>query len=157
MKQKEDYDLIKKELENIENQIFESQNTISDIRTSIEKTEGNNKVLSQQIDHCLLDINRLKNESIKLDAKIEEVNKENKELSAKFNGVSLELKSKEKLLEEEDNNFNQLINFLLNGESEIENYKSDIIEKMNESSELKTLIQKINSEINYIEEKNKYF
>lgn len=155
LKQKEDYDLIKKELENIENQIFESQNTISDIRTSIEKTEGNNKVLSQQIDHCLLDINRLKNESIKLDAKIEEVNKENKELSAKFNGVSLELKSKEKLLEEEDNNFNQLINFLLNGESEIENYKSDIIEKMNESSELKTLIQKINSEINYIEERKK--
>ena len=84
----------KKELENIENQIFESQNTISDIRTSIEKTEGNNKVLSQQIDHCLLDINRLKNESIKLDAKIEEVNKENKELSAKFNGVSLELKAR---------------------------------------------------------------
>lgn len=155
LKDKENYTALKRELEDIENNIYDNQNSISDIRANIEKTEGNNKVLEQQIEHYILDIKRLNNESEELDKRIEGLSQEKIELSAKFNALSLELKTKEKLLQEEENHFNGLIHFLLTGESEIENYKSDIIEKMNESSELKTLIQKIDSEIQYIEERKK--
>lgn len=151
LKQKGEHGTLKEALEALEDEIFDNQNNISDIRTSMEKKEGNNKVFRQQIEHCTLDINRLQNDSLKIETKIKELENEKAELSSKANGLSLELKGKKDLLQEEENHFYEMNHYLLTGESEIENYKSDIIDKMNESSELKSVVQKLNSEIEYIE------
>ncbi|NLK20979.1 MAG: chromosome segregation protein SMC [Epulopiscium sp.] len=150
-KQKEECTCLKRALEEIENKIFQTQNEILELRTSIEKTGGSNKVIQQQIEHCLLNVKRLQDECSKVDSKKRVVEDEKTQAAVKSRGLSLNLKAKKALLEEKENNFYEITHLLTSNETKIEDFKSDIIEKMNESSEIKTIIQKLTGSIEQLD------
>ncbi|MDK2789386.1 MAG: chromosome segregation protein, partial [Epulopiscium sp.] len=149
--QKEEYARIRQEIDKTEEEIFQIQNNISDIKTLIEKIEGDNKVILQEIHHLSQDIRRLQNECEQLQGKVVQKDEEKVQLSFKANGITLELKSKKAILEEKEHHFNELTKLLSASETEIERFKSDIIEKMNQSSDLKSNIQKMKGLLEQIE------
>ncbi|WP_058486326.1 chromosome segregation protein SMC [Defluviitalea phaphyphila] len=149
-KQKEQYEIVKQEIEKLDEKIFKLQNEIIDIKTIIEKSQGDNKVIQQDIIHLNENIKRLQNECNEIQNKIFKNDEEINKLIVKKNGIDLELKIKEELLEKYEKDFNELTKLLLSNETEIEKYKSDIIEKMNEASEIKSNVQRINSNLEQI-------
>lgn len=151
IKQKQEYALLRENLDKIEEEIFKVQNNISDIKTEIEKSEGNNKVLVQTIHHLNQDIKRLQDESTKLEIKKSQTEEEKLKLYFKENGLALELKSKKEILEENEKQFNELSKLLSLSETEIDRFKSDIIEKMNHSSDLKSIVQKMKGILEQVE------
>lgn len=150
-KQKEEYARIRKEIDQTEEEIFQIQNNILDIKTLIEKIEGDNKAILQDIHHLNQDITRLQNECDKIQVQMTQKDEEKVQLSFKVKGLTLELNSKKEILEEKEAQFNELTKLLSTSETEIERFKSDIIEKMNQSSELKSNIQKMKGLLEQIE------
>lgn len=150
-KQKEDYTRLRKEIDKTEEEIFQIQNNISDIKMLIEKIEGDNKAILQDIHHLNQDIRRLQNECDQIQDKVIQKDEEKVQLSFKAKGLTLELNSKKQILAEKEVQFNELTKLLSTSETEIEKFKSDIIEKMNQSSELKSSIQKMKGFLEQIE------
>lgn len=131
-------DILTDEIQNINEKLFE-------IGRSIENKEGEIKLLDEQIRNIDININRLNENNKNLKNKIDSNKNEINIYNAKINSVNINLKSEQSKLKESENKFNLLNEKLKNREISIDEYKSEMIEKIRISTETKGNIEKIQS------------
>lgn len=128
---------IKLQIEEISEKLQSFNERISSIRTEIEKKQGEIKLTKEQIQNLELNINRLENE---IDQKNVSINDKTQEINihkTKLNAVDLSLSSEKTKLLNEETEFSKLSNILVENEEYIEEYKSQLIEKIKKTTNIK--------------------
>lgn len=111
--------------------IFEKQN-------SIEKINSELSLFSEKISNSLSNIERLKNEIDENSAKIQELNVEKEKRKGKIETLRSQKSSYADYLAQKEKELSEIVATLTDEELKIENMKTNIIDFMNEKSEIKS-------------------
>ncbi len=135
--------ILKSKLQQIEIRIKDVSNEITELRSQIEQKENDIKFTEEQINNIHSEISRVENEIEKKQSNIEELEKNSDITKAKHSATLIELSVKKSTLDTKQKDFDILNEQLSESESKVDKFNAQIIEKIKQTTEIKSDINKI--------------
>lgn len=129
--------LFKNNLVAIENNIEDTNNKISDNRSALEQKENDIRLIDNEIEHCKSNISRINDEVLNNKNNITEKRNKIENINTTITAKKIELETKQKLYGEKLEAFSKLSSKVQNSEDLLSQYNSEIINKMNLSTDIK--------------------
>lgn len=144
---------LKDELNVLTENIQTLNDSLLNITKDIEKNEGEIKVNEEQTKNINENIKRLTNDILSKNEQINQTKNNIETSNIKLTALDLNISAKNSELESKDLEFETLSKTLNESETQIENYKSDMIEKLKTTSELRENISRNNVFIEQFDER----
>ncbi len=138
----ESISLYRERLANTEAEIEKNSQEISEKRSLKEQRESDIRLIEQQIGHYNSDIERIKTEKENNTEIIAEKKQNIETLNSSVTAKKLELDTKQKLYSKKMEDFSKISSRVSNSEELLNQYNSDIISKMNRSTDIKGDIER---------------
>lgn len=132
---------LKKSQVDTENMYQEIQNSFFSLKSSIEKHNGEIKISEEKIHYLDKDLSRLRKDNVSFESKEAKLKEQIGVNEAKYNGIQLQLSGKNNELQKCETKYEEISKILIDNEVSIENYKGEIIEALNDISEVKSQVQ----------------
>ena len=144
-------ELLKLKIDELQKLLDETKQSIFDKQSSIDKINSDNVLLEEKTSNNLANISHFENEITENVAKIDMLKEEKSQREGKKEKLLSQKKSYTDFLQEKEEELNKIIETLNAEDKKIEDKKSDMIDFMNEKSDIKskmnaTLTMKYNSE-----------
>ncbi len=133
---------LKTDLINIESEIENNSNTMSETRSLREQRENDIRLIEQEIVHFQNDIRRIELESANSIQLVADKKENITQIQSAITGKKLELETKQKLYNEKMEAFTKLSTRVSDSEEQLNQYNSEIISKMNKSTDIRGDISK---------------
>lgn len=142
---KEQIQSLKNKTEKLTGKIQQENEMLIQIRTELERAEGDTNLTKEQIQNCSKEMERLSKEIEGKQKKIQENKSQISIYQTKFTAIQFREKTEENNLKQLEKDFDNLNQNLDESENFVEKNKSELIEKIKESTELKGNISQKNS------------
>lgn len=150
-KSKEKSGFFREEANRLSQELQTVNDSIIEIRTEIEKKEGESNLILEQIQNSLLNIERLEKS---IDQKKERIEKSKGEAGiyhTKMTALDVSLQGEKERLKEQEEVFSKLDLSLMQSESQVEQYKTDMIEKIKVTTDVKGSLSRIQAMLEQFE------
>lgn len=134
--------VLKEKVDTFTDEIQNINNVIIEIRTKVEKNEGNIKLTQEQSENIRLNIERINKDIDDKLNKIKESNNEIEIIQSRYNATDLNIHSENEKLRVKEEEFDKLSSTLLQSETHIDEYKADMIEKIKITTDVKSSLQR---------------
>lgn len=136
---------LRDKIEDLNTELQNIQKEFYDIGTEVEKNESNIKITQEQINFMLQDLKRIQNEMLKKNEQIEQLTKNRENYLLKVHSTEIQVHSQQNLLDEKQKALYELTNALSKNETLINEYNTDIVEKIRQLANVKSDIQNTQS------------
>ncbi|NLP46132.1 MAG: chromosome segregation protein SMC [Epulopiscium sp.] len=145
-----------KDTEILEKKLHFCREEIKKIQSLLEENILQEKIQEQKKEYLYQEIKRLDREEKQINSKLMSKNNEQKQYKSQYQGLQLQFKSKEEILKINEKKQKQMLATMSSNAEQVEQLKADMIENLNQRSEIKSKIERLETIYEHIQQRHEY-